>query len=214
MPDAPTVRVEGEATPVTKDRPKASDLDSPGQSGSTAVSADVSVSDAPNNPNESSDAPTLPKECIQTKILKEEEQNKVCSQTSSEEKKEVLEPPVLQKDMKGKLILRGIYKKPEGTFKADIQVHGRSVYLGNYARIELACQAYDRVLIKIHGAENIRKFALPSSQRLHFALKYYNDDLDYIEKVCLERSLHVVRVVKLFLFAVAEAIDRINRRYS
>jgi len=167
-------------TESSESKIKESGLSSPGNSGSTAVSADISVCDA--STNEGSKA-SKPAEESNEKKGDLERPPKAQDKDAERADKASLAPPTLQRDMKGNLILRGIYKKPEGTFKADIQVHGRSVYLGNYARIELACQAYDRVLIKIHGADNIKNFALPASQRLHFDLRYYEDDLSYIEKV-------------------------------
>mmetsp|Transcript_469 Transcript_469/g.1637 ORF Transcript_469/g.1637 Transcript_469/m.1637 type:complete len:221 (-) Transcript_469:898-1560(-) len=70
---------------------------------------------------------------------------------------------------------RGVFHQPSGRFKASLRVNGKDIYLGQYACEELACQAYDRFAIKVHGVDG--------DHRLNFGIVWYKDDIPLIEKV-------------------------------
>jgi len=105
---------------------------------------------------------------------------------------DTLGQPTIRIDKTGKERLKGIYKKPDGHYKADIQVCGRSVFLGNYARKELACQAHDRVALKMYGPKLANRWPIPV-QRFHYHPKFYLPDSDYINEVPIEQLIRDIR---------------------
>mmetsp|Transcript_8891 Transcript_8891/g.32772 ORF Transcript_8891/g.32772 Transcript_8891/m.32772 type:complete len:549 (+) Transcript_8891:220-1866(+) len=122
-------------------------------------------------------------------------QDVTCLETLKENNAATLEAlgePTIRKDKSGKEKLKGIYRKPDGHYKADIQVFGRSVFLGNYARKELACQAHDRVALKMYGPKLANRWPIPV-QRFHFHPKFYLPDTDYINDVEIEQLIRDIR---------------------
>eukprot|EP00958_Prasinococcus_capsulatus_P013627 scaffold1410_cov386-Prasinococcus_capsulatus_cf.AAC.7 len=82
---------------------------------------------------------------------------------------------------------RGVFHQPSGRFKASLRVNGKDIYLGQYACEELACQAYDRFAIKVHGVDG--------DHRLNFGIVWYKDDIPLIEKTSLTRGHGVTDVL-------------------